>query len=133
MAHHRWRSGRCPQQWRQLATRARVVHLVAADAEPSTALLLRAPTPDPEKLIAQLRSEVAAIDRGVALYAVQTYDDIFAQTLGPRRYEMLLLSSFACLALLWPPSASMASSRIPSASVLKKWACAWRSALLRET
>ena len=67
---------------------------------PSTALLLRAPTPDPEKLIAQLRSEVAAIDRGVALYAVQTYDDIFAQTLGPRRYEMLLLSSFACLALL---------------------------------
>lgn len=67
---------------------------------PSTALLLRTRTPDPEKLIAQLRSEVAAIDRGVALYAVQTYDDIFAQTLGPRRYEMLLLSSFACLALL---------------------------------
>ena len=67
---------------------------------PSTALLLRTRTPDPEKLVAQLRSEVAAIDRGVALYAVQTYDDIFAQTLGPRRYEMLLLSSFACLALL---------------------------------
>jgi putative ABC transport system permease protein len=67
---------------------------------PSTALLLRTRTPDPEKLATQLRSEVAAIDRGVALYAVQTYDDIFAQTLGPRRYEMLLLSCFACLALL---------------------------------
>src|SRR5208283_346778 len=67
---------------------------------PSMALLLRTRTPDPEKLVTQLRSEVAAIDPGVALYAVQTYDDIFAQTLGPRRYEMLLLSSFACLALL---------------------------------
>jgi putative ABC transport system permease protein len=67
---------------------------------PSTALLLRTRTPDPEKLVVQLRSQVAAIDRSVALYAVQTYDDIFAQTLGPRRYEMLLLSSFACLALL---------------------------------
>jgi putative ABC transport system permease protein len=66
----------------------------------STALVLRTHTPAPEKLLTQLRSEVAAIDRGVALYAVQTYDDIFAQTLGPRRYEMLLLSSFACLALL---------------------------------
>jgi len=66
----------------------------------STALVLRTRTSDPEKLVSQLRSAVATIDRGVALYAVQTYDDIFAQTLGPRRYEMLLLSSFACLALL---------------------------------
>ena len=66
----------------------------------STALVLRTHTPAPEKLVTQLRSEVAAIDRGVALYAVQTYDDIFAQTLGPRRHEMLLLSSFASVALL---------------------------------
>jgi predicted permease len=69
-------------------------------ASVSTALVLRTRTSDPEKLVSQLRSEVVTIDRGVALYAVQTYDDIIAQTLGPRRYEMLLLSSFACLALL---------------------------------
>ena len=100
MAHHRWRSWRCSQQWRQLATRAGVVHFVAANTEPLDRIATPARHARPEKLIAQLRSQVAAIDRSVALYAVQTYDDIFAQTLGPRRYEMLLLSSFACLALL---------------------------------
>ena len=45
-----------------------------------TALVLRTQTADPEKTVHQLRSELAAIDRGVALYAVETYDDIFAHT-----------------------------------------------------
>jgi hypothetical protein len=38
----------------------------------ATALVLRTRTADPEKTVNQLRSELAAIDRGVALYAVET-------------------------------------------------------------
>jgi len=51
-------------------------------------------------LLASVRSEVASLDKGVALYGVSTMDDLLSRSLAPRRFNLLLLSLFAALALI---------------------------------
>jgi ABC-type antimicrobial peptide transport system permease subunit len=69
---------------------------------PNTAMtvVLRSRTDDSAILLGTLRNAVEAQNRTIPLHDVQTYDEILAQRLGPRRYEMLLLAAFGGLALL---------------------------------
>jgi predicted permease len=54
----------------------------------------------PLSLAASLRNELAAADRGAALYALQTMDGAISDSLGQRRFLMALLTIFAGVALI---------------------------------
>jgi putative ABC transport system permease protein len=58
-------------------------------------LLCPSPTPPPETVRASLRS----IDPDVPLSAVSSMDDLFEASMGPRRFNLYLLSAFASVAL----------------------------------
>lgn len=64
------------------------------------ALVLRTKRGGPAEILGSAQAAVAALDHGIPLYNVATYDDILAEQLGPRRYEMLLLTAFGGLALV---------------------------------
>jgi len=55
---------------------------------------------DPVSIITSLRAQVAAIDRNLPLYDVKTMDEFVAEASARRRFQALLLSCFAAMALL---------------------------------
>lgn len=55
---------------------------------------------EPTSLIAGVRNEIRAVDKGIPLFNVKTMDDVLAISVGPRRTPMVLLTAFACVALL---------------------------------
>jgi putative ABC transport system permease protein len=55
---------------------------------------------EPTSLTAAVRNEIRSVDKGMALFNVKTMDDVLAISVGPRRTPMLLLSTFAGVALL---------------------------------
>src|SRR5262245_5166051 len=55
---------------------------------------------DPTALISTMRSQLWAIDKDQPLENVKTMEEILAQTVAPSRFFMLLLGSFAVVALL---------------------------------
>jgi ABC-type antimicrobial peptide transport system permease subunit len=55
---------------------------------------------DPRQYIKIVRSQVAAIDRNLAVSLVKTMDDLFDASLGQQRLTMTLLTSFSCMGLL---------------------------------
>jgi putative ABC transport system permease protein len=55
---------------------------------------------EPAALIGAVRNEIRAVDKGVLIYNVKTLDDVVAIAAAPRRTPMLLLSSFAGVAML---------------------------------
>jgi len=63
------------------------------------ALLLRS-TADPESLAPALRNAVHEIDPALPVYDVMTMDDRLSNSIAGRRFNLLLLGSFAALALL---------------------------------
>jgi putative ABC transport system permease protein len=56
-------------------------------------------TNDPTGLTAAIRRELAAIDADVPIYDVRTMDQLLANSMTERQLNMLLLVSFALLAL----------------------------------
>ncbi len=54
---------------------------------------------DPVSLVGGVRDEIGAVDRSLPVFAIQTMDDVLAHWLGPRRFNLLLLSVFAGVAL----------------------------------
>jgi putative ABC transport system permease protein len=52
------------------------------------------------QLTGDLRTAVRAMDRGIPVENVATYDELLAGMLAPRRFEMLLLTAFGMLALV---------------------------------
>jgi predicted permease len=54
---------------------------------------------DPAATMGQVRHAVAEIDPGDVIYGVQTLDDVVATSLAARRLSMMLLGTFASLAL----------------------------------
>ena len=54
----------------------------------------------PGSLVPSLRTVMAGIDRSIPLSDVQTLDDLVAASVAPRRFTVLLLGTFAVLALL---------------------------------
>ncbi|MGB0122101.1 MAG: ABC transporter permease [Silvibacterium sp.] len=55
---------------------------------------------DPVSVIAPLRAQVSSIDRSVSLFRVHTLDDMLSDAASQPRFSMLLLTSFAAMALL---------------------------------
>ena len=55
---------------------------------------------EPTALAGAVRNEIRAIDKVMLIYNVKTLDDVVAIAAGPRRTPMLLLSSFAGVAML---------------------------------
>ena len=54
---------------------------------------------DPQSLIAAVRDEIGAVDQSVPVFAIQTMEDVLAHWLAPRRFNLLLMSVFAGVAL----------------------------------
>ncbi len=55
---------------------------------------------DPSAVISDLRSVARSLDPDVPLFAVRPMEEVLASSVAPRRFNMLLLASFAGLALL---------------------------------
>ena len=51
-------------------------------------------------LLATVRHQVGALDNSLALFNVRTMPEIISESMSETRYQSLLLSSFALLALL---------------------------------
>jgi putative ABC transport system permease protein len=54
----------------------------------------------PESYVSAIRDAVRAIDTEVPVYDIRSAEDLIAQSLGPRRFNMYLLACFALVALL---------------------------------
>ena len=57
-------------------------------------------TGDPEKLEHALKATIAGMDANIPTYRVHPLEYYVSQTLGPARFQVLLLTSFAAIALL---------------------------------
>jgi len=55
---------------------------------------------DPASIIAPLRAQVAALNKDVPVYQVKTFDDLVSQAVSQPRFQAVLLSIFAGIALL---------------------------------
>ena len=55
---------------------------------------------DPDAAVATLREVVRGVDASLPISDVRTFDDVVATSVGTRRFTMLLLATFAGLALL---------------------------------
>jgi predicted permease len=66
---------------------------------PSVSLLVRT-TGDPAAATRAVRREARALDPQIALYDIRTMGDALTRSIGKERFTMLLLGSFAALALL---------------------------------
>jgi putative ABC transport system permease protein len=55
---------------------------------------------EPTSLTGAVRNEIRSLDKGIPVFNVKTMDDVLALSVGPRRTPMLLLSTFAGVALL---------------------------------
>jgi predicted permease len=66
---------------------------------PGLSLVVRS-DPDPLRLASQLRAEVLAIDRDQPISGIDLLSDLVARSFAGRRFPMLLVGSFALLALL---------------------------------
>jgi putative ABC transport system permease protein len=67
---------------------------------PQTAYLVTRTGGNPTAFVHSIRNQVLAIDRDQPVSDVATMEDVLETTLGQRRVTMLLLSSFAAMALL---------------------------------
>ncbi|HEY2017358.1 MAG TPA: ABC transporter permease, partial [Bryobacteraceae bacterium] len=54
---------------------------------------------DPMRLVPALRGQIAAIDRNLPLQHIETLEERRAQSIAPRRVNMILIGAFAALAL----------------------------------
>jgi putative ABC transport system permease protein len=66
---------------------------------PTMALVVRTAL-EPEALAASIRRELAAMDRDIPLYGLQTMERYVSQNLEQQRLSMILLTGFGALALL---------------------------------
>ena len=55
---------------------------------------------DPKQLVAAVQQQVWAIDKDLPVTHVRTYDELISQSVSERRFQTLLLSLFASLALI---------------------------------
>src|SRR5205085_850110 len=55
---------------------------------------------DPSTLVGVLRQKVAAVDKNIPVSSVLTMDEVLSGSLAPRRFNLVLLAVFACVALV---------------------------------
>ena len=66
----------------------------------ATYIVVRTTTSDPAMLTAAVREAVAHVDAGVPLTRVRVFEDYLSKSLARPRFNALLLSIFACVALV---------------------------------
>jgi putative ABC transport system permease protein len=76
------------------------VYLPLAGNAVSTAGLVIRTEGDPRRFVNSVRAQVLAIDRNQAISDVETMEGMIDKTLGQRRFTLILLGSFAGVALL---------------------------------
>jgi len=70
-----------------------------ADATGTMSLVVRGKSESAE-LIRMVREQVSAIDRDQPIYNVKRMDELIASTISERRFAMILLAAFACVAMI---------------------------------
>jgi putative ABC transport system permease protein len=70
-----------------------------ADATGTMSLVVRSKS-DSAELIRMVREQVSAIDRDQPIYNVKRMDELIASTISERRFAMILLAAFACVAMI---------------------------------
>ena len=70
-----------------------------ADATGTMSLVVRSKS-ESANLIAMIREQVSAIDRDQPIYNVKRMDELIASTISERRFAMILLAAFACVAMI---------------------------------
>jgi putative ABC transport system permease protein len=75
------------------------VYVSYNQAGPTRAGLLVRTTTDPLSLVAAVRGQIQAVDRDQPIYNVNTMSAMIAAAVAPRRLNLVLLGSFAALAL----------------------------------
>jgi putative ABC transport system permease protein len=76
------------------------VYQVESNATTSAVFVMRTGAGSPGTLASAVREAIQSVDRGLPVFDVRTMNDIVARSLAARRFVMLLLASFAGLALL---------------------------------
>jgi hypothetical protein len=76
------------------------VYIPFAQSPPSSALLAVRTESDPLRFVGAVRAEALAIDRNQPIAAVKTMEDLVEEEVGPRKLTVMLLASFAGVALL---------------------------------
>jgi predicted permease len=76
------------------------VYVSFEQSPPSSAMIAIRTEHDPRLLVNAVRGEVLAIDRDQPISAVRTMQDLVEAEVGPRRLVVILLGSFAGVALL---------------------------------
>ena len=75
-----------------------------------------------------VRAAVASVDPTLEVGELKAMEDVVAESVSRPRFNVVLVSAFAGLALVLAGSESTASSPTPPASARARSACAWRSA-----
>jgi putative ABC transport system permease protein len=63
-------------------------------------LMIRSDTHDASQLVQAARAQVKAFDPNQIIWRTQTLEDLLSTSVAPRRFNMLLLGVFACVALV---------------------------------
>ena len=75
-------------------------YLPLAQCAVTAPVLVLRTTGDPMQVIAPLRAQLSSIDRDIPLHEIKTYQDMLSNAAAGRRFTVLLLTSFAAMALL---------------------------------
>jgi predicted permease len=76
------------------------VYIPFAQGPPSSALMAVRTEGDPLRFVSTVRAQALAIDHDQPITAVRTMEDLVEEEVGPRKLTMMLLSSFAAVALM---------------------------------
>jgi hypothetical protein len=90
-------------------------------------MVLRSALP-PEQLENVLRATVRSIDVQLPLTQVQTMEQVVSQSEAPRRFNTIIISSFALAAVLLAVLGIYSIIAFPSPPACRKWPSAWPSA-----
>jgi predicted permease len=75
-------------------------YLPFAQTEATSPYIVVRTNGDPASIVSPLRAQISSIDRNVPLTRVHTLDDMLSDAASQPRFQMLLLTSFAVMALL---------------------------------
>jgi putative ABC transport system permease protein len=75
------------------------VYVHALQEPPVAPFIVIRTSGNPAGLLPLVRSEVRKLDRGVPIFNIATMEELIAESLGDRRFSMLLMGTFAVIAL----------------------------------
>jgi len=76
------------------------MYMPATQGPPTNPFVVIRTASDPATLAAVVRSEVQAIDKGIAAYDIRTMDQVRSEAVSQRRFVLLLVAAFGTLALV---------------------------------